>query len=206
MHQTLTDHGLKILWQDEHMVVVDKPSGLPSQAGRDGRPGVVELLGSVLPYVALHHRLDQPASGLMALALSKAANPGLARAFRERSAKRTYHAVLGCPVKSTRWTQSVDGKSAQTSVEILGEGSGFCAARLRLHTGRKHQIRLHAAMAGAPVVGDRRHGGEVGRAWPRLALHAARLQLEHPVHGGPIDVVSPIPDDLKMLWRLAGGT
>jgi 23S rRNA-/tRNA-specific pseudouridylate synthase len=81
-------------------------------------------------------------------------------------------------------------------VEVLGVARGRSAVRLRLETGRKHQIRVHAALAGAPVLGDRRYGDEAARAFPRLALHASELALAHPTTGERLTVTAPTPPDL----------
>lgn len=200
----MTSH-LSILYEDRWLVVVDKPSGLPTQGTRAGEPGVFELLDRQRSYVALHHRLDRPASGLVLLGLSRQANPGLAAAFREHRIQRTYLAVLvGSLTADTTWAWPVEGKPARTQVRVLSTRSGFTAVELRLHTGRKHQLRRHAAMAGLPLAGDRRYGGEAGRAWPRLALHATRLELSHPVTGQALKVESPLPADLQGLWSLLG--
>ncbi|MFK7930176.1 MAG: RluA family pseudouridine synthase [Myxococcota bacterium] len=207
MSEALEPHGIRVLFADRDLILVHKPFGLASQAGRGGEPGVVELLRAAgFPTATLHHRLDQTASGVMALGLSEAANPGLATAFRRHTAQRTYQAVLGGPiVEQAAWNAPIEGKTALTHITRLGEGSGFSAVSVRLETGRTHQIRKHAAMAGVPIVGDRRYGGELGRAWPRLALHAASLTIPHPVRGELVHGVSPMPEELAPLWALAGG-
>lgn len=196
---------MQIVYEDRWILVVDKPAGLPTQGTRAGEPGVYELLAALHRYVALHHRLDRPASGLVLLGLDRAANPGLAQAFREHSIERTYLAVLAGELpRDCTWSWPVEGKPARTQVRLVSRASGFSAVELRLHTGRKHQLRVHAAMAGLPLAGDRRYGGEAGRAWPRLALHAARLSLAHPVTGALLEVEAPLPEDLRSLWELVG--
>ena len=192
------------MFQDEWLVVVDKPSGLPSQprADRSGSDVLAELNQ---PDAALVHRLDQPASGLLVVALHPHAAAGLSALFREHRLERIYRAVLSGTVASTRWTAPLVGQSARTELTTVGTGSGFTAAELQLHTGRTHQIRKHAALAGHAIAGDRRHGGDVGHAWPRLALHAWRLRFEHPVTNEAIALTAPVPEDLAMLWSVAGG-
>lgn len=205
--RALAPARIEVLWADRDLVLVDKPAGVPSQKGRDGAPGVIELLWrGGFAEAALHHRLDRPASGVLSVALSKRANPGMARQFRERTASRTYRAVLGAPVAATTWSTPIDDQEAWTDVEPLGQGSGFTAAQVRLRTGRTHQIRRHAARHGAPILGDPRYAGELARAWTRLALHAWRLELEHPVTGRPVAATAELPADLRALWTLAGGT
>ena len=162
-------------------MVVDKPAGLPSQAGTDKRPGVYELLGEHHRYVGLHHRLDVSASGLMVLTLSKRANRGLAAQLQDRTLERRYQVlVLGDPGSSGVWTTAIGGRDAETRWTAVRRGS-TSLIEARLVTGRTHQIRLHALAAGHPVLGDRRHGGAAGRLHPRLALHAWKLGFRHPV-------------------------
>lgn len=190
-------------YRDRWLVVVDKPAGLPSQGARGGSDSVFDRLQATEAYVALHHRLDAAASGLLVLALHRDANAGLAAAFREHTARRTYAAVADGRLATSTWTAPVDGKPATTVARAVGTGAGMTALELHLHTGRKHQLRVQAAMAGHPLIGDRRYGGEVGRRWPRLALHAVRLELDHPVTGEPLSVAAPLPDDLQPLWAQA---
>jgi 23S rRNA-/tRNA-specific pseudouridylate synthase len=201
--------ALPLVYQDRWIVVIDKPSGVPSQLRADERgPSVEELLRDQLGgYVALHHRLDQPASGLLVLATHPDANTGLAATFREHTARRTYLAVLaGSPHPLTAtYTEPIDGQAARTALRVLGHASGLLAAQLRPHTGRTHQLRRHTASHGRPMLGDRRYGGDAGRWHDRLALHAARMELLHPVTGAPLDLHAPLPPDLERLWQLAGG-
>ncbi|HJN77189.1 MAG TPA: RluA family pseudouridine synthase [Myxococcota bacterium] len=180
-----------IRFEDQYLVVVDKPAGLPSQAGVDGRPGVYELLGERHRYVGLHHRLDVSASGLMVLSLSKKANRGLAHQIQARRLDRRYQVlVLGDPGDEGVWTAPIDHREAETHWRALRRGT-TSLIEARLVTGRTHQIRLHALGAGHPVLGDRRHGGAAGRLSPRLALHAWRLGLQHPVTGEALRFESP---------------
>lgn len=189
------------VFRDRWIVVINKPSGLPAQPGRDRKlPSVQRLVEETAPYVGLHHRLDTPASGLMALALHKRANKGLAEAFREHLARRTYEVMLlGDPGEAGTWDAPLDGKRARTHWRRLSTDGMMSHLEVELQTGRTHQIRRHAADAGHPVIGDRRHGGAAGRLWPRLALHAARLELPHPVSGAPLRLEAPLPEDLRGL-------
>lgn len=189
-------------YRDEVLVVVDKPSGLPSQAGREGGArNVYGILSATEPYVGLHHRLDTPASGLLLLTLSRGVNPAVAALFAERSVERRYlMAVVGDPGRQGRWDAPLDGKPAATQWRRLGHADGLSLVEARLITGRTHQLRRHAADAGYPLLGDRRHGGAAGRLWPRLALHAWRLRFPHPKTGAEVRVQSDPPDDLAPLF------
>ncbi|MCB9795541.1 MAG: RluA family pseudouridine synthase [Alphaproteobacteria bacterium] len=194
-----SDAPLPEVFRDRWILVVDKPCGLPAQAtrARDGA-SVYSLLGEAHGYVGLHHRLDTPASGLMVLALDRRANKGLAEAFREHGARRSYLVwVLGDPGPSGRWDAPVDGKPAGTRFNRLESDGAMSRLEVELETGRTHQIRQHAAGAGYPVIGDRRYGGAAGSLWPRLALHAFRLALKHPVTGAQMRWEVGVPEDLE---------
>jgi 23S rRNA-/tRNA-specific pseudouridylate synthase len=192
-----------VRYQGAGLVVVDKPAGLPTQAARGGGDNLFDQLRALRPYVGLHHRLDTAVSGLVLFTLDPDLNAPIARAFREHAIARTYLAVAVGEVATTRWERPVDGAPARTRVEVVGTGAGLTALRLWPETGRKHQLRIHAALAGAPLAGDRRHGGDAGRAWPRLALHATALGLTHPATGEEVEVRSPLPDELSELWARA---
>jgi 23S rRNA pseudouridine1911/1915/1917 synthase len=188
-------------YRDRWLLVVDKPAGLPTQPARKGpTDSVYTRLQAREEHVALHHRLDAAASGLLLFALHPDANRGLAEGFRSHAIERTYAAVADGWVETTTWSTPVKGKPATTVVRAVGHGEGTTALQLHLKTGRKHQLRVHAAMHGHPLLGDRTYGGEVGRRWPRLALHAVRLELDHPVTGVRLSIASPLPDDLRALW------
>ena len=193
-------------YRDRWLLVVDKPAGLPSQPTRDG--GRLHLLGILSGrerYVGLHHRLDTPASGLLLVTLDPAANPAISAAFQGHAVRRLYlAAVLGDPGEAGLWDAPLDGEPARTRWRRLGQGEGASVLLLSLETGRTHQIRRHAADAGYPLLGDRRHGGAAGRAADRLALHAAALALEHPMHGGPLRILAEIPEDLQPILDAAG--
>jgi 23S rRNA pseudouridine1911/1915/1917 synthase len=197
---------MRVVYEDRSIIVVDKPFGLPSQSPRSGEGDhVFGLLQARYPYVGLHHRLDTPASGLMVLALHTGANASLAEGFREGTISRTYRiCVVGDPGEAGTWDEPLDGKPARTHWRQTTSGGGMAVLEVTLDTGRTHQIRRHAVGAGHPVVGDRRHGGAAGRAWPRLALHAFRLALHHPRSGEPVTFECPVPADLTALFARAG--
>ncbi len=197
---------MNVIFRDRWLLVIDKPHGLPTQPTRDGDDSVFTRLQRQEPYVALHHRLDQPASGLVLFAVDPSVNEALTEAFREHDLDRVYAAVLSGVPAAKVWDRPIEGKPAKTHVEVIGKASGLCAARLTLDTGRTHQIRQHAAFAGTPLLGDRKYGGEMGRRWPRLALHACQLAFKHPMTGAQIALEAPIPADLIELWNRAGGS
>jgi 23S rRNA-/tRNA-specific pseudouridylate synthase len=190
------------VFRDRWILVVDKPAGLPSQAPKGGGDNVHDLLRASEPYVALHHRLDAAASGLLLVGLDRSVNAALAEAFRAHAIARTYLAV-GCgDARDGVWDRPVEGQAASTRVEVVGRGGGRSALRLRPETGRKHQLRVHAALAGVPLLGDRAYGGDPAE---RLALHAAELALVHPATGETVTLSSPLPPELLGAWAAAGG-
>lgn len=188
--------------RDAALLVVSKPAGLPTQAPQGGGDNLYDRLRAQEPYLGLHHRLDTPASGLVLFTLDRRVNAAIAQDFAAHRIQREYLcAVLGEPGEGGRWEEPVEGQPARTDwrrVRRVGELSWLVCA---LHTGRTHQIRLHAAGAGFPLVGDRRYGGATGRLWPRLALHAARLALRHPRTRRALGVEDPLPADLQALWE-----
>ncbi len=198
--------NIVVRYEDPWLLVVEKPHGLAAQATKRDEPDLFGVLGADRPYLGLHHRLDQPASGLVMFTLDPMVNAPIAEAFKEHRIARTYLAVLQGEATAAVWTRPIDRQPARTLVRVLGQGEGMSAVQIGLQTGRQHQIRQHAAMAGRPIIGDRRYGGDAGRRWPRLALHAAKLGFVHPIDGKTIVVESPIPPDLAELWTRAGGT
>lgn len=198
---------LREIYRDDDLLVVDKPFGLASQPTRGDDDDVYTLLSAQERYVGLHHRLDRPASGLLLLTLQEDVNKAIATAFQTHAVDRTYAAVLAgtADALSARWEAPVDGREAVTDVETVGARGGLLAVLLRPQTGRLHQLRRHASQAGVPILGDRRHGGDAGRWWPRLALHAHRMALSHPRTGERLVLESPIPGDLAVVWARAGG-
>jgi 23S rRNA pseudouridine1911/1915/1917 synthase len=203
-----------LVYEDRWILAVDKPAGMPTQPGRSGRETARhtgdDLFGIVKrgrAYVGMLHRLDQPASGLVLFSVHPAANPPLAAAFRTHAIERTYRAVLAGMLDSdATWEAPIDARSARTDVHVVGHDDGLTAVEVRIHTGRTHQIRVHAASAGHAIVGDRRYGGEVGRWAPRLALHAWRLSLRHPKTREPLDLEAAPPADMESLWSRAGAS
>ena len=209
----------RVLYEDHALIAVDKPPRLPTVASADPRRaslvGLVESLlrsraasGSSPGHLGVHQRLDQDTSGVVLFAKDPAANPDLAAQFGAHAVEKTYLALTArprrMPPKTWRSETAVDGpraagpstRAAVTDFVIrdVFERGLFVEARPR--TGRKHQIRIHLAEAGMPILGDRRYGGEIGRA-PRVMLHAARLQLRHPLTGAALSVASPLPADFR---------
>ncbi len=190
-----------VLFRDDVFVVLNKPPGMPSQSTRRGSEGCLEawLRGQDgVNYTAFHHRLDAAAQGLICASLDRRANPALAAAFRERTARREYRALVhGQPVsRSGRWHHlhrkrgnrrlAVDFEPGAAGEEMISDWEfvesrvPYSLIEVRLTTGRTHQIRLQSAAEGHPILGDRTYGfSETGG----LRRQACRLETEHPLSG-----------------------
>ena len=204
---------LKVLYEDQHLLAIDKPPWLLSVPGRspENRDSVATRAAAEYGEIHVVHRLDCATSGVMLLARTKAAEKQLHQQFRERQTEKKYIAIgagIACLTKGqvqlpliTDWPnrprQKVDfthGKHSVTRFELLQQDAG--AARLRLYpvTGRSHQLRLHMKYLGLPIIGDRLYAPEaVANAADRMLLHAEILRLHHPVKGHSLEMTAPCP-------------
>ena len=236
------DGELSILWEDQDIIVLDKPAPLAVHPGA-GRPDHTlanRLLGRY-PEIArvghprrpgIVHRLDIGTTGVMVAARHPEAHRALALAFSDRHVDKIYLALaygslappageIDSPIgrdprHRTRMTVSPDGRPAMTHYRTLGAASGVSSLELDLKTGRTHQIRVHLRSLGHPLVGDPVYGEARWkglpaplrpslRDFPRPALHAWRLTLDHPSTGESIRFEAPLPEDLRSLWESLGG-
>ncbi len=202
---------LRVILRDRSLLIYDKEAGIPSQqTPYDGYNNVFAamvryLAGEATRYAAIHNRLDRETSGLVVFSLQKSVNEPLGRAFRERRVKKEYLVwAEGVPEKDSwicdsdirkaagRYTEAArgEGKKAETRFRVLRREEGRTLVLASPLTGRTHQIRIHLAKAGHPVVGDRAYGAKPER---RLYLHAWRLTLEHPASGKLLTVEAPVP-------------
>ncbi len=191
----------RIVHLDEHVIVVEKPAGLvTAPTPESDRGDVLDQLARQHGEVYLVHRLDLPTSGLLVFARTRDANKRLGEAFKTHDVDREYRAVAVGEVVAQTIDRPIDKRRAVTHVEPIEALANATLLRVRLETGRTHQIRLHLAGLGHPVCGDRTHGGEVERAFlprpPRLALHAAVLGFTHPASGERVRWESPLPAEL----------
>jgi 23S rRNA pseudouridine1911/1915/1917 synthase len=216
-----------IAYEDEHLLVIDKPAGVVVHPAAGHRTGTLaQALSGVAAggpdgsRAGIVHRLDRDTSGLMVVARSDVVHRGLTRLLAERALRREYLALVdGRPEARTgtidapigrsrrdRTLHSIDTdapREARTHFEIERMLPGSTLLRVVLETGRTHQIRVHMAAIGHPVCGDPQYG-VVGRyGLRRQFLHAARLSFPHPVTGVEIDVRSELPADLVAALRLA---
>jgi 23S rRNA pseudouridine1911/1915/1917 synthase len=211
-----------VLYHDSALLAVDKPPGLPTHATADpSRPSLVGHVQRYLreagrvAYVGVHQRLDRDTSGVVLFSLDARANAGLARAFAQRGVEKTYLALVARPAVVPRGRVIVRrpvgpaggtaatpreeaGKAAETAIVVREVLADALLVEARPRSGRRHQVRVHLAHAGMPILGDPVYG-DAGRRAPRLMLHAHRLALPHPLTGEPLAVESPLPGDFASL-------
>jgi 23S rRNA pseudouridine955/2504/2580 synthase len=216
--------GLPIVHEDPSLLVIDKPSGVAVHGGSGVSHGVIELLRAARPeakLLELAHRLDRDTSGLLVIAKKRGALVELHRMLRDGEIEKIYIAVVkGVPERThfditeplhkyvnakgeRRVAVKEEGMSAVTRVKLLEKRKDISLLQLRLMTGRTHQIRVHLAHAGLPVLGDDKYGDfEFNRALARqgvkrLFLHARRLGFRHPVEATAMRLESPLPEDMQ---------
>jgi len=207
-----------LVWQDEHVLVVDKPAGLVVHPGHGHAQGTLvhalagKIAGGDPERPGIVHRLDRDTSGLMVVARSEAAHERLQELVRERALERTYLALvrgrprsrtgrIEAPIgrdrgDATRVSLDTDSpRDAITHFEVEQLWPEHALLRVKLETGRMHQIRVHLAAIDLPVVGDRTYGVP-GAELSRQFLHAAELSFPHPFTGERIETRSELPPDL----------
>ncbi len=225
------DIPLDIVYEDDAILVIDKPAGLVVHPGSGNWQGT--LLNALLhhapqladvPRAGIVHRLDKDTSGLMVVAKTLIAQTALVRQLQARSVKREYLALVWGqvdreytinipigrhPTQRVKMAVMESGKEAVTHVGIEERFPSCTLVRCRLETGRTHQIRVHMAHIGHPLVGDRVYIKGVQKCvpelrellngFPRQALHATQLALDHPVTGERMAFHSPLPEDMEAL-------
>nr|WP_157060077.1 RluA family pseudouridine synthase [Saccharibacillus kuerlensis] len=218
-----TEEGLEALYEDDFCLVVHKPAGMPVHP--DGGAQRLTLANAVASHYQLHgeacavhhvHRLDEHTSGPVLYAKGEYARLALDEQMREKTIGRVYLAVVQGNVPrslriidepigrdrhhKSRRRVSPGGQEARTRVELVDTLGGGRASlvRLVLETGRTHQIRVHMAHAGYPLIGDVLYGGS-SDLLNRQALHGERLEFTHPFTGERIEIADPIPSDIETL-------
>lgn len=212
-----------VVYEDEHLVVVDKPAGVAVHGGSGVSFGVIEALRAARPqarFLELVHRLDRETSGLLVVAKKRSALIALQDQFRERHPEKRYLALV-----KGRWTGgarevtlglrkyltaegerrvAVDraGRESRTRFELVRALGGFSLLAANIETGRTHQIRVQLAHLGFPIAGDDKYGDfELNRSLARqglrrMFLHAAALAFEHPATGAAVRLAAPLPAEL----------
>lgn len=215
---------LQIVFEDEHLLVVDKAAGMVVHPAAGNWSGTLlnALLAhhrgaASLPRAGIVHRLDKDTSGLMVVAKTLAAATALVRAIAAREVHREYRAIahgravadkfsVDAPIgrdpqSRVRMAVLASGKPARTDVQVLARSDTTSALRCVLHSGRTHQIRVHLASRGHPLVADAVYGGRPALGMQRQALHAARLEFAHPILGQPLVFDAPPPADFAAAWQ-----
>ncbi len=249
--------AVPMLWEDEHLLAVNKPALLPVHpTARYHRNTLIKVLQAArtdCSFLSLGHRLDRETSGVILVSKTRACDRALKRAFERREGiEKTYVAMTwGVPdrgdgARSFRYERSIEldptsafgvkmrlreapeALHASTVVTVQevrfapstpGQPTrAYALVRCGLETGRQHQIRVHLASLGAPVVGDKLYGPDetafargadgaltevdlLRLEMPRHSLHAARIVLAHPITGAPLDLEAPLPDDMALFWN-----
>ncbi|MFD2165234.1 bifunctional tRNA pseudouridine(32) synthase/23S rRNA pseudouridine(746) synthase RluA [Thalassotalea euphylliae] len=207
---------LSVVYQDDDIVVVNKPSGLLTVPGRlpEHQDCLENRVKSVLPSATIVHRLDMATSGVMIMALNKAAHVDISRQFEKRLTQKHYLAhIYGHPKEAqgevdlplicdwpNRPKQKVDlehGKKALTQYQVLSSDEETSLVKLTPVTGRSHQLRVHMLALGHPIIGDRLYAHDMALALgERLHLHAKFLRLTHPVSKKVMQFEAPCTFDL----------
>lgn len=228
----------RILYEDTWLIAVDKPAGLPTDRTLDPRrASLLSELETLLarrdgakPYLGLHHRLDRDTSGVVLLTKDPKANAGTGALFSQKTAQKTYHALsqhAGAPVQDTWSVRDYlgeigkvgkamkygavrsGGAPAHTDFRVLERLAGALLIEALPRTGRTHQIRVHLAGCGLPILGDDFYGGPLVMrradgtrlSLPRVLLHAAALAFMHPMTQTPVHITAPLPADFEASLR-----
>ena len=220
-----------VIVEDAAILALNKPAGLSSQGGRIRAHTLDDLLWAFARSNGkrpdLVHRLDRDTSGVILAAKTKPAAGFLGKAIMARKVRKTYLALVAAAPEPAAGTIDTPlrreeigreaymrtcaadhprAEAAQSRYRTLAMGQGAALVELAPHTGRMHQLRVHLASIGRPILGDARYGGALtaaGAAVPRLMLHASRLEFPHP-DGGSRTVEAPPPEDFATVARAAG--
>ncbi len=216
--------ALPVVFEDDALIVIDKPSGVAVHGGSGISFGVIESLRAERPrakFLELAHRLDRDTSGLLMVGKKRTALVELHRMLRDGEVRKDYVAIvkgrwkgggrkIDVPLHKyvtaegeRRVSVRDDGQQAISLFKPLAAGDTASMLDIRLMTGRTHQIRVHAAHVGHPILGDDKYGDfDLNRALvkqgvKRLFLHARQLSLSHPISGEPLAFVSPLPPEMQ---------
>ena len=214
--------ALDVVFEDEQLLVVNKPAGMVVHPAPGNWSGTLlngllarDAAAASLPRAGIVHRLDKDTSGLMVVARTRSMMDALVACIAARevtrqylvlahgpwgqvSAKRRVDAAIGRdPRNRLRMAVVHDGKAAATVFDLLQDAAAGCWVRATLETGRTHQIRVHMAHIGHPLVGDETYGGSQAAGMTRQALHAFRLAFVHPVTAQKLEFRAPLPPDMK---------
>ena len=220
---------LTLVFSDAHLLVINKPAGLVVHPAPGNWSGTLlnallahDSYAATLPRAGIVHRLDKNTTGLMAVARTRPVMDALVQAIAARTVSRQYLALVQRPWEGPQ-SRDIEapigrdprnrlrmavvdlarsaGKAAKTSVRMIDSAAGGALVRCTLHTGRTHQIRVHMASIGCPLVGDTLYGGVLDKDVSRQALHACRLAFTHPATGAELAFHAPVPEDMRSALR-----
>jgi 23S rRNA pseudouridine1911/1915/1917 synthase len=223
---------IEVVYEDAHLRVIHKPAGLVVHPAPGNWRGT--LLNGLLaldpgafdvPRAGIVHRLDKDTSGLMVVARTRQAMDALVTQIAAREVRRQYLAIahkawtapspltveaaIGRDPANRLRMAVVDltfqhGKTASTTIDLLAQSERACLVECTLHTGRTHQIRVHMAHVGHPLLADEVYGGSAAAGMTRQALHAWHLAFKHPITGQLIDLTSKLPQDMQTAVQVLG--
>jgi 23S rRNA pseudouridine1911/1915/1917 synthase len=224
--------ALDIVYEDSHLLVINKPAGLVVHPAPGNWSGTLlngllahDLQASFLPRAGIVHRLDKDTSGLMVVARQRQTMDQLVSMIAARSVSREYIALahgawdgpktrqveapIGRDPRNRLRMAVVDleknsGKTASTVISLLDNAEKYCLVKCKLHTGRTHQIRVHMAFLGHPLISDEVYGGAIAGNLQRQALHACRLAFVHPATGAAMEFKSQPAPDLQAAAAIFG--
>ena len=207
-----TEAQPQVIHADHEVLVVSKPSGLLSVPGRgeDRTDCLIERLRGAFPTVLLVHRLDLDTSGVMVFALTPHAQRNLSKQFEERKTKKVYLArvagrvaektgtvdlplIVDWPNRPRQKVDHAEGRPAVTDWRVVRANDNETRIRLMPLTGRSHQLRVHMAEMGHPILGDPLYASGAAADFPRLMLHAESLRFKHPETGVSMSFSAPVP-------------
>jgi 23S rRNA pseudouridine955/2504/2580 synthase len=219
-----------IVFEDDALLIIHKPAGVAVHGGSGVSHGVIEQLRAARPgasFLELVHRLDRDTSGLLMIAKQRKALVRLHAMLREGGGDKHYLALVEGNVLNDRqhlkqslakWTTQSgerrvkvdpEGQEAHTVITCIKRFGEYSLVEAELRTGRTHQIRVHLAHAGHPIIGDDKYGQDVSQAlfkskwgFDRMFLHAARLSITHPMTGEALSTEAPLPDACERLLKL----
>lgn len=218
---------MEILYEDNHIIIVNKASGEIVQGDKTGDKPLVEILKDFIKerdskpgnvFMGVVHRLDRPVSGVVVFAKTSKALSRLNAMFASGDVHKTYWAITrNRPAEPQaelhHWIKSVgrnnksyasptpakDAKEARLTYKLIASSERYFLLQVRLMTGRKHQIRVQLSSVGCPVKGDLKYGDKRSNPDGSISLHARNIKFVHPVSGKEIDITAPVPDDT--LWK-----
>lgn len=218
---------MKVLYEDNHVIIVSKSAGEIVQGDKTGDTPLSETVKAYIKekyakpgavFLGVVHRLDRPVSGVVVFARTSKALTRLNELFRSHDVRKTYWALVQNPPKNPEGTlthylvrneqqnksyvyehERPNAKKAVLDYRIIGHSDRYCLLEVHLHTGRHHQIRSQLAAMGCPIRGDLKYGAPRSNPDGSISLHARSISFEHPVSHVPIYVEAPVPEEGP--WR-----